>query len=75
MMIQRDNITIDFYLTKIIFKKSNTELTRIRVIKYISPKVMAGFLDSSMLCNMIAQSLLNHARQNPRIEIFTDLTK
>lgn len=36
---------------------------------------MAGFLDSSMLCNMIAQSLLNHARQNPRIEIFTDLTK
>lgn len=36
---------------------------------------MAGFLDSSMLCNMIAQSLLNHAKQNPRIEIFTDLTK
>lgn len=46
-----------------------------RVIKYISPKVMGGFLDSAMLCNMIAQFLLNHARQNPRIEIFTDLTK
>lgn len=65
-----------FYFTKIIKKKKPyTELTRMRVIKYISPKVMGGFLDSAMLCNMIAQFLLNHARQNPRIEIFTDLTK
>lgn len=60
------------YLKK---KKPYTELTRMRDIKYISPKVMGVFLDSAMLCNMIAQFLLNHARQNPRIEIFTDLTK
>lgn len=65
-----------FLLHKNYFKKKPyTELTRMRVIKYISPKVMGGFLDSAMLCNMIAQFLLNHARQNPRIEIFTDLTK